>query len=129
MDQQGVAHDWANEQTAEQAAVDAAAVHGSDQPRPKQKWTKPGILGLIAAALAAAGIGYGIGATTNDNDNPPFFDGPGGHSRRDGQFAPDGQRPPRPGDQDLNGNGIEDHHEQNGGDDLSGTDDLAGANA
>lgn len=136
MDQQNVANEWADE-TVEQPAVTPEA-NAEQEPvatePTKKRWNKAAILGTAAACLVSGGAGFAIGANSGDRPGAPFFDQRSEHFGPEGQFGPGGQRLPRPGDEDLNGNGIEDHHELNRSSDLEGSelegdDELEGTNA
>ncbi|MEN9710326.1 MAG: hypothetical protein RL441_318 [Actinomycetota bacterium] len=148
MTNQEIANEWADgnrpapaEDVAPEAnaevnnAADDATDNATDAPT-RKSWNKMLLAGVAAAVLVAGGAGYAIGTAFNDHPADSFLEERGEHFGPDGQFGPGGQHPPRPGDQDLNGNGIEDHHEINGGDDdlndsddLAGGDDLSGSNA
>lgn len=131
MTNQEIANEWAdgNQPAPAEDVVPEASPEANDVTvAPTRKgWNTKLLAGVAAAALVAGGAGYAIGAAFNDHPADSFLEERGEHFGPDGKFGPGGQHPPRPGDQDLNGNGIEDHHEINGGDDdLNGSDDLAG---
>ena len=130
MNDQNTANDWA-EPGESTPTTDAVAETPEAAPtKNKKKWSTAAVAGIAAACLASGAIGFGIGNYTSHHDGPRQFSeapdvhfgpegqhgpdgrrGPGGHGGPDGQFGPNGQMPPRPGDADLNNNGIEDHRE------------------
>ena len=121
MNDQHDANAWAEpgESTPENEPVNAEAsaetnAAAESSVAPQKKWSRAVIAGVMAACFATGAAGYAIGAYATHNDGPAHFlgGGPDGHRGPEGRLGPDGQRPPHPGDEDLNGNGIEDHHEE-----------------